>query len=89
MAHIRVIEESEAAGELAAAYAALRARPMPLVYRPAHGGPPGIHRAHSLDPALLAVTFAATGTMHPGDELTWAEREFIATSASRVNQCLY
>jgi alkylhydroperoxidase family enzyme len=67
----------------------MKARPLPAVYRPSHGGPAGIHRAHSLDPELLAVTFATTGTMHEGAEITAAERELIAAAASRTNQCLY
>ncbi len=66
-----------------------KARPLPAVYRAPHGGPPGIVRAHSLDPALLEVTFGATTTMHAGDALSWAERELLAASASRTNQCVY
>lgn len=89
MAHIRIIEAHEAKGELQTVYEAMKTRPMPPVYRPAHGGPAGIHRAHSLDPELMKVSFAATGTMHVGDGLSWAERELLAASASRTNQCHY
>jgi hypothetical protein len=89
MAHIRIIDAHEADGELREIYAAVKARPLPAVYRAPHGGPAGIHRAHSLDPQLMTVAFAATGTMHVGEGLSWAERELIAASASRVNQCFY
>lgn len=89
MAHIRIIEAHEAEGELRETYEAVKTRPMPSVYRAPHGGPAGIHRAHSLDVALMKVTFTATGTMHAGEGLSWAERELIAATASRVNQCFY
>jgi len=89
MAHIRIIEAHEAEGELREVYEAMKKRPLPAVYRPAHGGPAGIHRAHSLDPQLMKISFAATGTMHVGDGLSWAERELIAAAASRTNQCFY
>jgi alkylhydroperoxidase family enzyme len=89
MAHIRIIEAHEAEGELREVYEAVKTRPMPAVYRAPHGGPAGIHRAHSLDPQLMKITFAATGTMHAGEGLSWAERELIAATASRTNQCFY
>jgi alkylhydroperoxidase family enzyme len=89
MAHLRIIEAHEADGELRETYEAMKARPLPAVYRPPHGGPAGIHRAHSLDPQLMRVAFAAAGTMHVGEGLSWAERELLAASASRTNQCLY
>jgi hypothetical protein len=89
MAHIRIIEAHEADGELHEVYEAMKKRPLPPVYRPPHGGPAGIHRAHSLDPQLMKITFAATGTFHVGDGISWAERELIAASASRTNQCFY
>jgi hypothetical protein len=89
MAHIRIIEAHEASGELREVYEGMKDRPLPPVYRTPHGGPAGIVRAHSLDAKLVRVTFAATGTMHAGDALSWAERELIAASASRTNQCFY
>ncbi len=89
MAHIRIIEAHEADGELREVYEAAKTRPLPAVYRPPHGGPAGIYRAHSLDPQLMKVTFAVAATMHVGEGLTWAERELIAASASRTNQCFY
>jgi alkylhydroperoxidase family enzyme len=89
MAWIETIDQANAQGELLAAYQAMAARPMPPAYRPPHGGPAGIIRAHSLDPRLLQATFSASGANAIGDALSWADRELIATSASRVNQCLY
>jgi hypothetical protein len=89
MAHIRIIEAHEAEGALRAIYEAVKTRPLPAVYRAPHGGPAGIQRAHSLDPELMKITFAATGTRELGDGLSWAERELLATSASRTNQCFY
>jgi hypothetical protein len=89
MAWIPMIDKAAARGELLEVYSALGARPIPDVYRPAHGGAPGIHRAHSLDPALMRFVFGATGTIHQGDALSWPERELIAAVSSRLNQCVY
>jgi Carboxymuconolactone decarboxylase family len=89
MAFIRMIDRHEARGELLDVYTAMASRPIPSVYVPSHGGAPGIHRAHSLDAALVRHVFGATGTMHAGEHLSWAERELIATVSSRLNQCLY
>jgi hypothetical protein len=89
MAWIPMIDRAAAQGELLEVYTALGSRPIPAVYKPAHGGAPGIHRAHSLDVTLMRHVFGATGTIHQGDSLTWAERELIAAVSSRLNQCLY
>jgi hypothetical protein len=89
MAHIRIVELHEAGDDLIAAYAAMTSRPMPDVYRPAHGGPAGIIRAHSLDPELLAISFAAGATPRMIGALSWAEQELIAAAASRSNGCFY
>jgi hypothetical protein len=88
MAYIRLIDVAEAEGELRMIYEAMKDRPMPAVYRAPHGGAAGIVRAHSLDPALMFFTFSTSATMQ-GDPLSWPERELIATSASRTNQCVY
>jgi hypothetical protein len=89
MAWIRMIDRSDAQGELREVYEAMASRPIPSVYRPPHGGAPGIHRAHSLDAQLVRVVFATTGSIHGDQGLSWAERELVAAVASRVNQCLY
>lgn len=84
-----MIDSADAEGELLEVYRGMATRPMPSAYRPPHGGAAGIQRAHSLDPSLMRLAFAATGTMHQGDALTWAERELIASVAARTSQCLY
>jgi len=89
MAWLKLIDRASAQGELREVYAALAARPIPSVYVPAHGDAPGIHRAHSQDPALMRHVFGATGSIHQGEQLSWAERELIAAVSSRLNQCLY
>jgi hypothetical protein len=89
MGWIAMIDRAKAEGELREVYAALSARPIPAVYRPDHGDAPGIHRAHSLDPALMRLVFGYTSTIHQGEALSWAERELIAAVSSRVNQCVY
>jgi len=89
MAFIRIIEPAEATGDLRVVYDEMKARPLPAYYTPPHGGVAGIQRIHSLDPDLIRVTFAATGTRNEGTELTLPERELVSTVASRVNQCLY
>jgi hypothetical protein len=89
MPWIAMIDKAAAQGELLEVYSQLAARPIPSVYRPPHGGAPGIHRAHSLDATLMRLVFGATGTIHQGDALSWAERELLAAVSSRVDQCLY
>jgi hypothetical protein len=89
MSWIATIDKNTAEGELLEVYTQLGSRPIPSVYKPAHGDAPGIHRAHSLDPALMRVVFGLTATIHQGDALSWAERELVAAVSSRVNQCLY
>lgn len=88
MAWLRTISRAEAVGPLAEAYEAMANRPMPPAYRPAHGDAPGIIRAHSLDPALMAVTFTVSGTL-AGETLPWAQRELLASVTSHTNQCFY
>lgn len=88
MAWLGTIPQREAAGELAEAYAAMAARPIPDVYRPPHGDAPGIIRAHSLDAELMRRTFAVSGSLHRS-ALGWADRELISSVTSRTNQCFY
>ncbi|HEX2571866.1 MAG TPA: hypothetical protein VH877_20155 [Polyangia bacterium] len=89
MAWIQTTDRNTATGELLEVYQALAARPIPSAYIPPHGGAAGIHRAHSLDPMLMKVVFATTGSMHQGEALTWAERELVAALTSRAGQCFY
>jgi hypothetical protein len=89
MAFLRVIELHEAGPDLRAAYQQMTTRPLPAVYRAAHGGPAGIMRAHSLDSELLRTTFASTAAYRTHGALSWAEQELIAATASRSNGCFY
>lgn len=88
MAWLATVPQSEASGALAAAYSAMDQRPMPPVYRPAHGDAAGIIRAHSLDAELLRRTFAVSGAL-ARTTLPWADRELLASVTSRTNQCFY
>jgi hypothetical protein len=89
VSHLRIIEPTDATGALAEVYERMRSRPMPAVYKPAHGGVPGIVRAHSLDPALMPRVFGFSSGVNQGGPLAWAERELIAATTSILNQCFY
>jgi len=80
---------AESTGELREIYDRMRERPLPAVYRPVHGGAPGIIIAHSLDPQLIPKVFAAATTLNGTGPLSWPERELINTITSRLNQCFY
>jgi alkylhydroperoxidase family enzyme len=88
MAWLTTISRTQAAGELAEAYAAMDNRPMPPVYQPPHDDAAGIIRAHSLDPELLRRTFSVSGAL-AATQLPWADRELLASATSRANQCFY
>lgn len=88
MAWLEIISQAQATGELAEVYAAADNRPMPPVYRPPHGDAAGIIRAHSLDPGLLRRTFSVSGALATSG-LAWADRELLASTTSRTNQCFY
>jgi hypothetical protein len=88
MAWLGTISRAQASGALAEAYAAMDNRPMPPVYLPGHGDAAGIIRAHSLDAELLRRTFSVSGALATTG-LPWADRELLASSASRTNQCFY
>ena len=76
-------------GELRAIYDRMLERPLPPTYRPAHGGAPGIVRAHSLDPQLIPLVFGTSTTLNGAGPLAWPERELVNAITSRLNQCLY
>ena len=80
MPHLHIIEPSEAMGELAEIYNRMRGRPMPPVYRPAHGGIAGIVRAHSLDPGLMPKAFGFSGGVNQAGPLAWPHRELVAAA---------
>ena len=89
MPHLRIIDPSEATGALAEVYDRMRSRPMPPVYRPAHGGLAGIIRAHSLDPGLMPKAFGFSGGVNQTGPLAGPHRELVAATTSRLNQCFY
>jgi alkylhydroperoxidase family enzyme len=88
MAWLETISRAQATGVLAEAYAAMDDRPMPPVYIPPHGDAAGIIRAHSLDAELLRRTFSVSGALAT-TSLPWPDRELLAGTTSRTNQCFY
>jgi len=88
MAWLETVPRAQATGVLAEAYAAMDNRPMPPVYIPPHGDAAGIIRAHSLDAELLRRTFSVSGAL-AATSLPWPDRELLASTTSRTNQCFY
>lgn len=86
---LTIIDCSAATGALRDLYARMAERPLPPVYRPRHGGAPGIIQAHSLDPALIPKVFGCSLTLNGAGPLSWPERELVNALTSRLNQCLY
>jgi hypothetical protein len=86
---LEIIGYDTSTGVLRDVYDKMRERPMPPVYRPSHGGVPGIITAHSLDPNLIGKVFACSTTLNGAGPLAWDERELVNATTSRLNQCLY
>jgi len=86
---LAIIGYEASRGQLRATYDKMRERPLPPVYRPSHGGAPGIITAHSLDPALIPRVFATSSTLNGAGPLSWPERELVNATTSRLNQCFY
>jgi hypothetical protein len=84
-----VVDYDASSGALREIYDQMRARPLPPVYRPAHGGVPGIIAAHSLDPQLIPRVFACSTTLNGAGPLSWPERELVNALVSRLDQCFY
>jgi len=76
-------------GTLRNVYDKMRERPLPPIYKPAHGGVPGIVAAHSLDPLLIGKVFNTSTTLNGAGPLSWPERELVNAITSRLNQCFY
>lgn len=76
-------------GILRGIYEKMLERPLPPVYRPAHGGVAGIVTAHSLDPLLIGRVFTTSTTLNGAGPLSWPERELVNATTSRLNQCFY
>jgi len=89
MAHLRVQGFGGSTGVLREAYTQMMERPLPPVYRPAHGDAPGILRAHSLDPQAMVRVFRTSGNLNGRGPLTWPQRELVNAATSRLNQCFY
>jgi hypothetical protein len=83
------IGHAESTGALRDVYDRMLARPLPPVYRPKHGGAPGIITAHSLDPELIPKVFGTSSTLNGAGPLAWHERELVNALTSRLNQCFY
>lgn len=86
---LAIIGYEASRGELRGIYDKMRERPLPPVYRPSHGGAPGIITAHSLDPALIPRVFSTSSTLNGAGPLSWPERELVNATTSRLNQCFY
>lgn len=84
-----IIGYAESTGTLRDIYDRMRERPLPAVYRPPHGGAPGIIQAHSLDPELIPKVFGTSSTLNGAGPLSWPERELVNALTSRLNQCFY
>ena len=89
MTGLAITDYAASTGELRELYDRMRARPLPPVYRPAHGGVAGIITAHSLDPMLIPYVFACSTTLNGAGPLSWPERELVNATTSRLNQCFY
>ena len=83
------IDYVSSTGLLREIYDAMRARPLPPVYKPTHGGVAGIITAHSIDPHLITRVFSTSTTLNGAGPLAWPERELVNSMTSRLNQCLY
>ena len=88
MAWLEIISRSQATGDLAEVYAAMEAQPMPSVYQQNSSDVAGIIGAHSLDANLLTATFGVSATLG-STGLPWPDRELLASTTSRANQCFY
>jgi hypothetical protein len=86
---LTIISHAASTGLLRETYARMLERPLPPVYRPAHGGAPGIVQAHSLDPLLIPKVFGCSSTLNGVGPLSWPERELVNAATSRLNQCFY
>jgi hypothetical protein len=86
---LAIIGYAASRGQLRDTYDKMRERPLPPVYRPSHGGAPGIITAHSLDPALIPRVFSTSSTLNGAGPLSWPERELVNATTSRLNQCFY
>lgn len=84
MARIRWVEEREATGELASAYAEWLAK------NPGRPAIPGILKCMSLRPDFFRDVVGFSDRVHFSEgHLTRRQKEMIATYVSALNQCPY
>lgn len=84
-----IVGYAASSGRLREVYDRMRERPRQPVYRPEHGGSPGIIEAHSLDPDLIPLVFGTSSTLNGAGPLSWPERELVNALVSRLDQCFY
>lgn len=84
-----IIDYAASRGQLREIYDRMRERPLPPVYRPKHGGAPGIITAHSIDPGLIPFVFQTSGSLNGAGPLSWPERELVNATVARLGQCFY
>jgi len=84
-----IVGYAASSGRLREVYDRMRERPLPPVYRPVHGGSPGIIEAHGLDPDLIPLVFGTSSTLNGAGPLSWPERELVNALVSRLDQCFY
>jgi hypothetical protein len=84
-----IVGYAASSGRLREVYDRMRERPLPPVYRPEHGGSPGIIEAHGLDPDLIPLVFGTSSTLNGAGPLSWPERELVNALVSRLDQCFY
>ncbi|HEV2140545.1 MAG TPA: hypothetical protein VGT01_05080 [Candidatus Dormibacteraeota bacterium] len=82
MARIKMVEEADAAGPLAALYARAKAQSVAGVV-------PEILRTLSLRPDFLEAIDAASALHFTDGALSRAEHEMIASHVSALNRCRY
>ena len=82
MARIKMVDESEAKGQLAELYAAAKARSPIGIVAP-------ILQTMSLRPDFLAAIDAASRMHFTDGALTRAQHEMIASYVSALNRCRY
>ena len=81
MAWIKVIDESDAQGELQGLYSK---------YTDSRGGVDNILKIHSLNPPSLAAHYELYKTVMRGSrDLSRTRREMIAVVVSALNHCVY
>ena len=69
-----IVGYAASTGRLRETYDRMRERPLPPVYRPAHGGVPGIIEAHSLDEQLIPHDLVSAAMARQVTAEAWEEK---------------